>query len=81
MTQYVDVKPVRTIMGKLSHGCDLLKELTVSGTAPVIGYALAGLVASVGSSVIHPILEWLKTLNANQVTKTSTVTTVSKPVS
>jgi predicted DNA-binding protein with PD1-like motif len=27
MTRYVDVKPVRTIMGRLGHGCDLLKEL------------------------------------------------------
>lgn len=49
---------------------DLLKDLGL-GVAPVIGYALAGLVASTGSSVIHPILEWLKTLKNNTVTMTT----------
>jgi hypothetical protein len=47
---------------------DLLKDLGL-GVAPVIGYALAGLVASTGSSVIHPILEWLKTLKNNTTTE------------
>ena len=28
MAQYVDVKPVRTLMGRLAHGSDLLKSLT-----------------------------------------------------
>ena len=54
---------------------DLLKELAVFGVIPVIGYVLAGLVASAGSSVIHPVLEWLKTL------KNDTTTTVTKKTS
>ena len=54
---------------------DLLKELAVFGVIPVIGYVLVGLVASAGSSVIHPVLEWLKTL------KNDTTTTVTKKTS
>jgi hypothetical protein len=54
---------------------DLLKELLVFGVAPVLGYLLAGLVASTGSSVIHPILEWLKSLKNDT---TTTVTTISE---
>lgn len=52
---------------------DLLKDLGL-GVSPVIGYALAGLVSSTGSSVIHPILDWLKTLKNNTVTETLTET-------
>lgn len=58
---------------------DLLARLTVTGTPPVIGYAAAGLVSSVGSSALHAFLEWLKTLQAPTVTTTTTKTTTSAP--
>jgi hypothetical protein len=60
---------------------DLLARLTVTGTLPVVGYALAGLVASVGSSTLHALLEWLKTLQEPKNTITTTTkTTTSAPV-
>jgi hypothetical protein len=40
---------------------DILAQLGIA-TFPVLGYLAGGLGASLGSSVIHPILEWLKTL-------------------
>lgn len=40
---------------------DLLTEVGLA-VAPVLGYLATGLVSSVGSSVLHPLLEWLKTL-------------------
>ena len=51
---------------------DMLARLTIVGTSPVIGYAGAGLVSSVGSSALHAFLEWLKTLQAPTVTTTTT---------
>ena len=53
---------------------DLLSKLGVMGVSPIAGFALAGLIASAGSSVLHPILEWLKTLKNPDNT-----TTVSSP--
>jgi hypothetical protein len=60
---------------------DLLERMTVTGTLPVIGYALAGLVASVGSSTLHAILEWLKTLRGsdNVVTTEKFERSISTP--
>jgi hypothetical protein len=54
---------------------DILAELFVLGIAPIVGYLLAGLVSSAGSSVIHPILEWLKTLGG---VKSQVVTETTK---
>lgn len=56
---------------------DFLKELGVVGISPIVGYILAGLVASTGSTTINRILDWLKTLKTNRVT-TVTKTTSSK---
>ena len=64
---------VGTLLAGLFH-FDLLKELTVTGIAPIVGYIAAGLVASSGSSVLHPILEWLKTLNNDTTTKVTKTT-------
>jgi hypothetical protein len=48
---------------------------------PVLGYLAAGLIASVGSSVLHPILDWLKTLTPlpSSSVSTTTTTTVTPP--
>jgi hypothetical protein len=60
---------------------DMLARLSVTGTLPVVGYAAAGLVASVGSSTLHALLEWLKTLQqpANKTTFTQTTRTEITP--
>lgn len=42
-------------------GFDVLAQFGLS-VAPVLGYAAGGLLISAGSSTIHPILEWLKTI-------------------
>ncbi len=55
---------------------DLLKEMSVSGSLPIVGYLLSGLIASTGSTVINRFREWLKTLKSN--TTTSVTTTTSK---
>lgn len=55
---------------------DMLKELSISGSLPVVGWALGGLIASTGSTVINRILDWLKTLKSN--TTSSVTTSVSE---
>jgi hypothetical protein len=58
---------------------DLLARLGIVGTLPVIGYAAAGLFASIGSSGLHAILEWLKTIKQpNDVTTVTDKTTHSE---
>jgi hypothetical protein len=51
---------------------DMLERLTITNTLPVVGYAVAGLIASTGSTTINRLLEWLKTLRSD------TTVTVSK---
>jgi hypothetical protein len=59
-------------------GYNLLLALGLADIPTVLGYLVTGLVSSVGSSVLHPILEWLKTLSV-PVTKIVT-TTKSDPL-
>ena len=53
---------------------DLLAQMGVHNDSVLIGYALSGLIASTGSTVINRILEWLKTLKSNTTTSVTTKT-------
>ena len=58
---------------------NLLAALTVTSINPVFGYLMAGIVSSVGSSVLHAILEWLKTLQTPTSTTTIKQTSTAQP--
>ena len=59
---------------------DFLNELSVDGISPIVGYVLAGLVASTGSTTINRILEWLKTLKSNTTTSVTKTTSEANVV-